>query len=112
MGFKVAENPKKTILLSWLSVIICCAGFVSFRQERDPLKLWVPENSQFLKNTHFIIKNFGEGVRIQNILITSESDVLTPDVMKKLSVINREIIGLEAIGEHGDHVNYEKLCLK
>lgn len=111
LGFNVAENPRKTIALSWLSVLICCLGFFNFHQERDPLKLWVPENSQFLKNTQFIIKNFGEGVRTQNILITSKDDVLTPEVMQILAIINQEVNQIKVKGD-GEDVDLEKICFK
>lgn len=75
------------------------------------MKLWVPENSKFLKNTQFIIDNFGEGIRVQNVLIVAESDVLTPEVLQKLDVINTEINDIRVIGER-DVVDFEKLCFK
>lgn len=99
-------------MFAWLSVLICCLGFFNFYQERDPLKLWVPENSQFLKNTQFIIKNFGEGVRIQNILIVAKDDVLTPEVMQTLAIINREISEIKVKGDDGENVDLEKICFK
>lgn len=112
MGYYVAANPKKTIIFSWLSVLICCVGFLNFYQERDPLKLWVPEQSTFLKNTQFIIKNYGEGIRTQNVLIVAKDDVLTPEVMQKMSIINKEISEIRAKGEEGEDVDLEKICFK
>lgn len=111
LGFTVAASPRKTILLAWLSVLICCLGFFNFTQERDPLKLWVPSNSQFLKNTEFIIKKFGEGIRTQNVLIVAERNVLTPDVLLKLDIINREINAIRVMGDNGV-VDFEKICFK
>jgi Niemann-Pick C1 protein len=113
LGFKVAEHPWKTILLAWISVLICCSGFLNFRQEKDPLKLWVPDDSQFLRDTHFIVKNYGQAERTQNFLITSENgDVLTPEVMQKISIISKDILSFEIVGEDGNLLNYEKICLK
>lgn len=112
LGFWVAENPKKTILLSWLSVLVCCLGFYNFHQERDPLKLWVPENSKFLQNTQFIIKNFGEGVRTQNVLIVAKDNVLTPEVLTTLEIINKEVNAIKVVGDEGEEIELEKICFK
>lgn len=107
----MAENPKKTICLSWLTVAICCLGFMNFYQERDPLKLWVPSNSQFLVNTKFIMNKFGEGMRKQNVLIVAD-DVLRPEVMQKLDIINKEINDIKAVGENDEEINLDKTCFK
>lgn len=112
MGYNVAENPKKTILLVWIVVISCCFGFINFTQERDPLKLWVPENSQFLVNTKFIIKNFGEGVRTQHVLIVAEDDVLTPQVMQTLAIITEEFNNIKTTGEKGEELDFDRMCFK
>lgn len=75
------------------------------------LILQVPENSQFLKDTKFIVNNFEEGVRAQNVLIVADN-VLTPNVLNKLAVINKEVNDIKAIGENGDEIDLEKLCFK
>jgi hypothetical protein len=75
------------------------------------LQLWVPDNSQFLVNTKFIMNNFGEGVRTQNVLVVSRDDVLTPEVLLKLAIINKEINDIRSVGENGE-VDLEKLCFK
>jgi Niemann-Pick C1 protein len=111
LGYNVAEHPKKTILFSWLTVLLCCLGFLNFYQERDPLKLWVPDNSQFLVNTKFIMNKFGEAVRKQNVLIVAD-DVLTPEVMKKLAIISREINGIKAKGENNEQIDLDTTCFK
>lgn len=112
LGFWVAENPKKTICLSWLSVLVCCLGFINFHQERDPLKLWVPENSKFLQHTQFIINNFGEGIRTQNVLIEAKDNVLTLEVLKTIEIINREVNSIRVVGEEGEEIDLEKICFK
>lgn len=93
-------------------MLICCLGFFNFSQQRDPLKLWVPENSKFLINTKVIMNNFEEGFRAQNVLMVAEDNVLTPEVMKKLAVIDREINDIKTIGEEGEEIDFEKICFK
>ncbi|CRK87719.1 CLUMA_CG001509, isoform A [Clunio marinus] len=111
LGLCVAENPYKTITFSFIFVLISCIGFLNFFQERDPLKLWVPENSQFLKDTKFIINNFGQGIRAQSVLIVAD-DVLRPEVIQKLAVINKEFNEIEVKGEDGKDFNFEEICFK
>mgnify|MGYP007092094638 CR=1 FL=1 len=112
LGFNVAENPKKTISLAFLVVLICCIGFFNFKQERDPLKLWVPKNSKFLLDTKFIINQFGEGLRTQNVLLVSAENVLTPEIMVKLGIINKEINDIRASDEKGEKIDFQDICLK
>lgn len=107
----MAENPKKTIVFAWISVLICSLGFLNFYQERDPLKLWVPKDSEFLVNTKFIVNNFEEGIRVQGVLIVAD-DVLTTEVMQKLAVIDREVKDIKGIGEDDLEIDLEKLCFK
>lgn len=111
LGFFVAENPKLTICLSFLTAALCCLGFLNFYQERDPLKLWVPSNSEFLVNTKFIMKEFSEGIRTQNVLIVAD-DVLQPEVMRKLDIISKEIQNIKVSGETGEEIDLNKLCFQ
>lgn len=57
------------------------------------------------------MNNFEEGVRAQNVLIVADN-VLTPNVLNKLAVINKEVNDIKAIGENGDEIDLEKLCFK
>jgi Niemann-Pick C1 protein len=94
-----------------LTVAICSLGFINFYQERDPLKLWVPDNSQFLINTKFIMEKFGEGIRTQNVLIVAD-DVLRPEIMKKLDIISKEISNIKAVGENNEEVTLDNSCFQ
>lgn len=71
----------------------------------------MPDNSQFLINTKFIVNKFGEAMRKQNVLIVAE-DVLRPEVMQKLAIINREINNIKAKGEKDEEIDLDKICFK
>lgn len=58
------------------------------------------------------MNNFEEGFRAQNVLMVAEDNVLTPEVMKKLAVIDREINDIKTIGEEGEEIDFEKICFK
>lgn len=71
----------------------------------------MPENSQFLVNTKFIMNKFGEGMRKQNVLIVAD-DVLNPEVMQTLAIINNEINDIKATDETGEDIDLDKICFK
>lgn len=51
-------------------------------------------------------------MRTQNILIVAKDDVLTPEVMQTLAIINREISEIKVKGDDGENVDLEKICFK
>nr|CAD7259163.1 unnamed protein product [Timema shepardi] len=57
-------------------------GLLRFYQEKHPLKLWIPPNSDFSHDTEWLITQFGEGIRTQAVLVTAP-DVLTPHVLQQ-----------------------------
>jgi hypothetical protein len=58
------------------------------------------------------MKNFQMGIRYEEVLITSENNVLTPSVFNKLRTINDEIKTMTATGEYAPNVTVDDLCLK
>lgn len=71
----------------------------------------VPDNIDFLKNTKFIMNNFQEGIRTENVMIVADN-VLKPDIFHKLRRIIDEVYEIKAIGENGEEVTLQKLCFK
>ena len=45
LGARVARNPKKTILVSLISVALCSLGLLNLRVENRTVKLFVPQNT-------------------------------------------------------------------
>ena len=58
-------------------------GVLRFYQEKDPIKLWIPRNSDFIRDTYWLKNQFREGYRLQSILITAPN-VLEPQVLQKV----------------------------
>ncbi|KAL7023845.1 hypothetical protein ACKWTF_012813 [Chironomus riparius] len=112
LGLRVARNPWKVIAICWLSVLIFSTGFLNFYQEKDPFKLWVPDNIDFHKHTKFIVKNYKEGLKTESVLIISKNNVLTEEVFSKLRKITREINNIKIEGEHGGVKKLNDLCFK
>lgn len=62
-------------------------GFLRFHQEKNPIKLWLPSKSSFLKQTDWLMNTFQKAYRPEEMIITAP-DILTPEVLNE--VVNNE----------------------
>lgn len=83
----MAQNPRMYILLTFVFILAMMAGFLCFRQERNPLELWIPGDSTFYTDTNWLMGEYGEGLRLQTVLITAP-DVLQPNIMQQVKPPN------------------------
>nr|CAD7575021.1 unnamed protein product [Timema californicum] len=81
-GYIIACHPWWTILGCVVLSLVSSLGLLRFYQEKHPLKLWIPPNSDFSHDTEWLITQFGEGIRTQAVLVTAP-DVLTPHVLQQ-----------------------------
>lgn len=95
LGLKITKHPERWIIGSLVAVACCTIGFYKFRQERNPLKLWVPPDSDFIRDTEWLMSKFGEAQRQETIILTGD-DVLTPDALYELNEITTRIIGAQS----------------
>ncbi|VVD03098.1 patched domain-containing protein 3-like [Leptidea sinapis] len=99
LGVYVGKHPWRVIVTTWLFVLISCSGLLTFYIEKNPMKLWVPPDSDFYKDTNWYIDNFGTNFRLQNILITADN-VLDSKVLMAISNITNHINSLQI--KHND----------
>lgn len=111
LGVHIANNPWRTIALSWLVVGLCGLGFFRFHQEKSPMKLWVPQNSKFLHDTNWMIEHFKEGNRVETVMLTG-SDVLRPEVLQRLANITEDIVSVAVTNSKGATVSWKEVCFK
>lgn len=113
LGTTVAYNPWTTILVCCAFVVLSAFGFFRFRTEKDPLKLWIPQDSKFLKDTEWLVSTLKEGVRVEHSLITAPN-VLHPDVLSRLLDISEAVFSMEAPLDDPSKgtVKYSDICLK
>ncbi|XP_031621793.1 patched domain-containing protein 3-like [Contarinia nasturtii] len=109
LGYTVASHPLKTIIFSFLITLICSLGYFKFYSEKNPLKLWIPPESKFLRDTEWLMKSMEEGFRLQSVLITAP-DVLQPHVLKKLSQISTEIVNFNVYLDNGTSIGWNDVC--
>lgn len=83
-GILVSKNPWTFIMFSFALTLACSIGLLNFRQEKNPMKLWIPPGSEFKRDTDWFMSGFGEGYRVQAVLLTAP-DVLQPAVLLQVS---------------------------
>ncbi|GBP37965.1 NPC intracellular cholesterol transporter 1 [Eumeta japonica] len=110
LGIKVAQNPWKTVVVSWLFVLLSCLGLIQFHIEKNPMNLWVPPESDFFIDTQWYMEKFGNGFRFQKVLATAEN-VLDPKVLMWLNDMNKRIQMLN-VTINNKTFSFEDLCFK
>ncbi|XP_054280172.1 NPC intracellular cholesterol transporter 1-like [Macrosteles quadrilineatus] len=105
-GILVSNHPWKFVSLSLLLTLACCTGLLNFHQEKNPMKLWIPPESEFKRDTDWFMSGFGEGYRIQTVMLTAP-DVLQPHVLQQLVKIRNQVVGSSQ-----KNVTWEDVCFR
>ncbi|XP_046963436.1 NPC intracellular cholesterol transporter 1-like [Vanessa cardui] len=110
LGVFVAKHPWRTIVATWAFVLLSCGGLLTFHIEKNPMKLWVPPDSDFFYDTNWYINNFGTNFRLQKLLITADN-VLDSNVIQLIYNISSHVSSLKV--EHQNKVyTLNDLCFK
>lgn len=107
LGYRVASRPKRTIALCWLFVVIASLGFFRFRQEKNPMKLWVPTNSQFVHDADWLMRTFQRGFRPEVAIIQAD-DILTPEVLQKVALLEKKVLNSRT----SSGISWNDICFK
>ncbi|XP_074095417.1 patched domain-containing protein 3 isoform X1 [Cotesia typhae] len=94
LGVKIARQPITWMIGSSIVVLLCLGGLYRFRQEKNPLKLWIPPDSDFVKDTEWLMERFDEGQRVETVIMTAD-DVLQPHVLAEMNEIIKRILAME-----------------
>lgn len=70
------------------------------------MKLWVPENSNFIEDTQWMINTFQRAPRLE-IIFSKAEDVLQSQVLLELNKLNEKIVTSGAKDE-----KWEDVCFK
>ncbi len=90
-GFKVAQYPWYFVAGCLILSGLCGIGLINYTEENNAFRLWIPEESEFVKNYEWLQKNYPPDARYSNIIITSIGDkenVLTADVLQMVSILD------------------------
>lgn len=110
LGFAVATHPWWTIWLCWLLVALSSLGSLNFYQEKHPLKLWIPADSDFIKETDYLVNTFKTGYRPQYVIATAPN-VLEPAVLAELAKINRDVDNAKGLLNDKEY-SWSDVCFK
>jgi len=108
LGKLVAINPFKTICFSLSLTALCGLGLFSFYEEKDLVKLWIPENNDFATNHQWLIHNFPPKIRYQSMVLVDETNILRPEVLRYMYEVHKKVSEIST--ENG--FNWEKQCFR
>ncbi|XP_031837456.2 patched domain-containing protein 3 [Nomia melanderi] len=107
LGLKIAERPLRWFVCSIVIVLISLSGLYRFHQEKNPVRLWIPQDSDFVRDTDWMIDRFGQGLRMENMLLTAEN-VLEPEALATLNEIIKQVISIQT----PDRIAWTDVCFK
>lgn len=85
LGIHISQNPFKWLLGCFIIMLFCLLGLFCFRQEKNPIKLWSPPDSDFTFDTNWMISHFENGLRIQTFILTG-NNVLEQQTLIKVNI--------------------------
>lgn len=107
LGCKIATYPVRTIVICWAVVFLSLFGFLRFHQEKNPVKLWVPPHTTFVKDTEWLTSTFQMGLRKSNVVFRADN-VLKPDIMNELMKLRKEVANIRTVNNY----TWTDICFK
>lgn len=107
LGLRIARSPLKWIIGSAVIVLISLSGLYFFHQEKNPIRLWVPQDSEFVRDTEWMFEKFDQSLRLENMILTA-NNILEPEILAKLNEITKQIISIQT----PDQIAWTDICFK
>ena len=73
-GSFVARRPLTMISVCLIVTGLAMIGLMNYRTENNRFKLWIPDNSDFIKNYEWLEENSPPDVRFNSMILASESN--------------------------------------
>ena len=83
LGVVTSQKPVPVIIISLVFTLLGCLGLMILRVENNAIKLWIPQQSDFTKNYHWLYENYPPEIRQHSVIIHGD-DVLTPQAIQKV----------------------------
>lgn len=97
--------------MSLTLVLVCGLGLLNFDIERDPAKIWTPENSKLFRDMQWLTKNYENGYREQTVLIKAKN-VLDPQVLAKIAIIDNAVKEFRVEQENEKSIGWKDVCFR
>lgn len=95
-GKSVATFPGYFILVSLIFTAICSIGLIAFETENRPFKLWIPQDSDFIKVGEWQKKNFRNDYRFHAVIYEADN-VLNKNVLLELLQVHAITVSTVAL---------------
>ena len=105
-GF-VARRPVTMVASCLLITGLALIGMINYRTENNAFKLWIPDNSDFVENFAWLEEHSPPEIRFNSLILTSETSVLTPEVLLHMFRIHENVSRL-VTEESG--LSWDKVC--
>ncbi|KAK4313685.1 hypothetical protein Pmani_014974 [Petrolisthes manimaculis] len=110
-GLLVASHPIRFILGCVCVTAICSLGFLNFTPENRPEKLWIPQNSDFVKILEWQKQNFPPDQRFEMVMYEAEN-VLTAQYVREMYHVHNQIRSVQITGADGKNYTQDDLCFR
>ncbi|CAL4172179.1 unnamed protein product [Meganyctiphanes norvegica] len=107
-GRHVACHPYKAALICTLVSLICCVGNINFTIELKPFKLWLPQDSDFIKVLDWQANNFPIDYRFHGVVWESDN-ILTAQAIKEMWRTHQQVYNLVVPGYN---ITWIDVCAK
>ena len=91
---------------------LCGIGLINYTEENNAFRLWISKDSQFVHNYEFLVKNYPQDIRFNNVILAGQTDgqnVLNTETLALLQRIQQGVA--EEIVVASDK-RWKQLCKK
>ncbi|CAL4065216.1 unnamed protein product, partial [Meganyctiphanes norvegica] len=110
-GRSVATHPGYAILLCIALFTLAAVGLVNINTELRPYKLWIPQDSEFIKVTNWQAENFPRDYRHHVILWEAkDGNVLTAAAIQEMWQMHQEVEKIATtVGD--ETITWDDVCI-
>ena len=106
-GRLVARFPLIMIGCCFLATGLALIGMIRYRTENNAFKLWIPDNSDFVKNFEWLEENSPPDIRFNSLILASEGNILTPTVLLHMVRLHSKV---ESLRSSPSSLSWEEVC--
>ncbi|XP_072753049.1 patched domain-containing protein 3 isoform X2 [Anoplolepis gracilipes] len=90
IGFSIATKPWLWLIISFCLNLVCGLGLLFWKEEIDPVELYMPIDSVIRKDAMWVKEHFREDLRHEDIMITAPN-VLDVEILRTMQDIERDV---------------------
>ncbi|KAK4313031.1 hypothetical protein Pmani_015553 [Petrolisthes manimaculis] len=107
-GRKVATHPILAITFCITLTLLCAIGSLRFSTELRPYRLWIPQDSEFIRVLDWQVKNFPSSYR-QHIVVWEADNILTARAVQEMWRLHKRVSDFSL---DNDKISWERVCAR